>query len=126
MAERPKFETLDAYLASLGPAQRAGLDQLRAAVRAGLPDEAQEVLSYQIIGYRVGKGRPVVWLAAFGDHFSVYPYTEEMRAELGPQIERYLSGKGTIRLPAAEPLPLAMVTRVAQLLLERARRQHGQ
>jgi uncharacterized protein YdhG (YjbR/CyaY superfamily) len=120
-AGRKKHESVEGYLAGLTPEQRSKLDQLRAAVGKGLPDEAQEVISYQIIGYRVGKGRPVVWLAAFADHFSVYPYTDHMRAELGAQIEPYISGKGTIKLPADQPLPLELVTRVAQVLLARAR-----
>ncbi len=121
MAQRQKFESVEAYLAVLTPEQRTGIDQLRAAVRAGLPDEAVEVISYQIIGYRVGQGRPVVWVAAFADHFSLYPYTDKMRAELGAQVEPYISGKGTIKLPADEPLPLEMVTRVAEILLARVR-----
>jgi uncharacterized protein YdhG (YjbR/CyaY superfamily) len=121
MAERQKFESVEEYLAALTPEQRTGIDQLRAAVRAGLPDEAVEVISYQIIGYRVGKGRPVVWAAAFADHFSVYPHTDRMREELGDQLAQYISGKGTIKLPADEPLPLEMVTHVAEILLARAR-----
>jgi uncharacterized protein YdhG (YjbR/CyaY superfamily) len=121
MAERAKFESVDDYLAALTPERRVGIDELRATVRKALPEEAVEVLSYQIIGYRVGKGRPVVWIAAFPDHFSLYPFTDEVRAALGPEVEPYLSGKGTIRLPADRPLPLEMVRRVTEILLERSR-----
>jgi uncharacterized protein YdhG (YjbR/CyaY superfamily) len=118
---RPKFGSVEEYLAALTPEQRAGIDLLRAAIRDALPSDAQEVISYQIIGYRVGKGRPVVFVAAFNEHFSVYPYTERSRAELGAEIEPYIAGKGTLKFPAKEPLPLALVTRVAQSLLERER-----
>jgi uncharacterized protein YdhG (YjbR/CyaY superfamily) len=120
-AERRKHASVEEYLAQLTLAQRNGHRPARAALRAGLPAEAEEVLSYQILGFRQGRGRPVVWVAAFADHFSVYPYTDRMRDELGPQIERDRSGKGTIKLPADEPLPLPIVTRVAKILVERAR-----
>ncbi|CAN5611481.1 DUF1801 domain-containing protein [soil metagenome] len=115
---RPKFGSVDEYVAALTPEQRAGIDLLRAAIREGLPSDAQEVISYQIIGYRVGKGRPVVFVAAFADHFSIYPYTDRVTAELGPEIAPYIAGKGTIKLPADQPLPLLLVTRVAEVLLE--------
>jgi uncharacterized protein YdhG (YjbR/CyaY superfamily) len=118
---RPKFASVEEYLAALTPEQRASIDLLRAAIRKGLPTDAQEVISYQIIGYRVGKGRPVVFVAAFADHFSVYPYTERVREELGAEVEPYVAGKGTLKFPAGEPLPLAMVTRVARILVAGAR-----
>jgi uncharacterized protein YdhG (YjbR/CyaY superfamily) len=120
---RPKFASVEEYVAALTPEQRTGIDLLRAAIRKGLPADAQEVISYQIIGYRVGNGRPVVFVAAFADHFSVYPYTERVRAELGAEIEPYIAGKGTLRFPAMAHLPLAMVTRVTQSLLAGAREE---
>lgn len=121
MAERTRLENVEQYLALLTPERREGLDQLRATVREALPADAVEVLSYQIIGYRVGTGRPVVWLAAFADHYSVYPFTDEVRDALGPEVEPYLSGKGTVKLPADRPLPLEMVRRMTEVLLERSR-----
>ncbi len=115
MAEKTKFGSVEEYRAALTAEQRSAIDQLRKAVRAGLPEGATEVISYQIIGFRIGRGRPVLWLAAFADHYSLYPYTDALRAQLGVELEPYLSGKGTMRLSVDQPLPLDLVTRIARI-----------
>lgn len=117
MSDRRKHASVEEYLADLSVEQREAVDQLRSTIRAALPDEATEVISYQILGYRVGKGRPVVWLAAFADHYSLYPYTETMRERLGAALDPHLSGKGTIRLDADKPLPLELVRRIVEVRL---------
>ena len=119
MGARPKFASVEEYLGALTPEQRAGIDALRGAVRAELPADATEQISYQIIGYRVGR-RVIVWLAAFADHFSLFPYTDAVREQLRDEVEPLLSGKGTVRLPADEPLPLDLVRRIVRILLAEA------
>lgn len=37
-----------------------------------------------------------------------------MLAELGVDLEPYAAGKGTIRFPADEPIPLDLVARIAR------------
>jgi uncharacterized protein YdhG (YjbR/CyaY superfamily) len=41
-----------------------------------------------------------------------------MAAELGDALKPYLHGKGTIRFPANEPIPLDLVRRIVRLLLD--------
>lgn len=38
-----------------------------------------------------------------------------MLDELGDRLRRYAVGKGTIRFPADEPIPLDVVTRVVEI-----------
>jgi uncharacterized protein YdhG (YjbR/CyaY superfamily) len=115
---RPKFASVDEYLAAVPAESRAGFDALRSIVRAALPG-ATEVISYQILAYRHG-GRNTVWIAAFANHVSLFPVTEPLRAKLGAEVEPYISGKGTLRFGLDQPLPEALIRRVIELRAESA------
>ena len=110
---RSTFESVSEYIAAQPkPAQRA-LKQVRDIFRKALP-EAEEQISYQIPTYKQD-GRPIVYFAGFKSHYSVYPVTEELTAKLGKQIERYKEGRGTLRFPLDEPVPVKLLQRVAKL-----------
>jgi len=111
---RPKAVTVDAYLAGLGEAQREALTRVRAAILKSLP-EAIESISYGIPTFKVD-GRPVLYCAAFTEHYSIYPATTALVDALGAALEPYeYNGKGTIRFPLAGPVPSALITRIARL-----------
>lgn len=100
------------YIAALPPGTRKALRALRAAIRSAAP-KAEAGFSYGIPGFRVG-GRPLVWYAGWKDRVSMYPVTAAMRREGGTALRRYLSGKGTLRFPLDEPIPLALVKRLVR------------
>jgi uncharacterized protein YdhG (YjbR/CyaY superfamily) len=105
-------KSVEAYLAALPDDQRAALERLRATIRATLPD-ATEHISYEMPAFKA-EGRFVVWYAAFRDHYSMYPASEGVRATLGGDVEKFLSGKGTIRFEYGERLPTTLVTRIVK------------
>jgi uncharacterized protein YdhG (YjbR/CyaY superfamily) len=108
MGEKPS--TVAEYLATLTDAQRAGLDTLRGAVREVAP-EAEEGISYAIPVFRL-RGRPLVWLAAWKQHFSLYPLSAAMLRDHAAEIDGYETSKGTIRFPASRPLPVGLVKKL--------------
>jgi uncharacterized protein YdhG (YjbR/CyaY superfamily) len=114
VAAAPK--SVDDYLAALPEDQRAALEKLRSTIRSTMP-EATEHLSYQMPAFK-SDGRFVVWYAAFKDHYSLYPASEGVQASLGKELERYFSGKGTIRFEYGEPLPSAFVKKVVRTRLQ--------
>ena len=109
-------KTVEAYLAALPDDQREALQQLRDTIRSALPDAAEHI-SYQMPAFKA-EGRFVVWYAAFRDHYSVYPASEGVRATLGEDLEKYLSGKGTIRFEYGERLPKALVKKIVKARLK--------
>jgi uncharacterized protein YdhG (YjbR/CyaY superfamily) len=109
-------KTVDAYLAALPGDQREALQQLRDTIRSALPDAAEHV-SYQMPAFKA-EGRFVVWYAAFRDHYSMYPASEGVRATLGEDVERFLSGKGTIRFEYGERLPKGLVKEIVKARLK--------
>ena len=112
----PPTKTVEAYLGALPDEQREALQELRATIRSALP-EATEHLSYQMPAFKA-EGRFVVWYAAFRDHYSMYPASQGVRATLGKDVEKYVSGKGTIRFEYGARLPKTLVKRIAKTRLK--------
>jgi len=100
------------YFAARPPKARAALRKIRAAILSVAP-KAQEVFSYRIPGFRLN-GRALVWYAAFKDHCSLYPMTGAIRRRLARDLAGYETSKGTVRLPLAKPIPVALVKKLVK------------
>jgi uncharacterized protein YdhG (YjbR/CyaY superfamily) len=96
-----------AYFAKLSPDARATLEKVRTVIRATVPG-AEETISYGIPAFRLN-GRVLVWYAAWKSHYRLYPMSAAMIRAAGRAIEGYEISKGTIRFPAAGPIPVALV-----------------
>jgi uncharacterized protein YdhG (YjbR/CyaY superfamily) len=108
-----KPESVTDYIASQPPAARRALRRVRSSIRKALPD-AEEVISYQIPAYKL-QGRIVVYFAGWREHYSIYPATSELVAAMGKALDGYeMSNKGTIRFPLSEPVPVALIARIAK------------
>ena len=105
-----KYASVEEYMASLPDDRRAVMEQLRSTIRAAAPD-ATEAISYNMPAFRLN-GRFLVSYEAFKRHYSLFPWSDGMLEELGPALKPYAVGKGTIRFPADEPIPLELVTRI--------------
>jgi uncharacterized protein YdhG (YjbR/CyaY superfamily) len=108
----PKPTTTAEYLAALGDEQRATVERLRATVRAAAPTAA-ESFSYGMPGFTLG-GQPLVWVAAWKRHYSLYPLSAEQVAAAAAPGDRYEAEKGTVRFPVGTTLPYDMVTRLVR------------
>jgi len=89
------------------------LQAVRRTIQNAAPG-AKESISYQIPTFSLG-GRPVVYLAGWKKHISVYP-VPELDEELEPQLAPYLSGKGTAKFPLGKPIPYELITALVQRL----------
>ena len=69
MPAKPK--TIDDYLARVSATQRAALEKLRRDIKAAAP-AAEECISYDIPGYRLGS-RLLVSFGAAKNHCAFYP-----------------------------------------------------
>ena len=104
--------SVDAYIAALSPKRRAAMEEMRRTVNAAALG-ATETIAYQMPTLRSGD-RSLVSYAAFKAHYSLFPASGAVVEALGEELAPYLAGKGTIRFPADEPLPLALVTRIVE------------
>ena len=107
-------KTVEDYIKSIPAASRKQFDNLRNIVKKELPD-AEEVLSYGIIGYKVDEKRARVFISGWKDHLAIYPVpkNEALKAEL----TQYIKGKGTLWFDLAKPLPVKLIQKTVQALL---------
>jgi uncharacterized protein YdhG (YjbR/CyaY superfamily) len=104
---------VDAYMAAQPEPQRAMLAHVRAVVRELLP-EAEEVISYGMPAYRLGRSRPFLTLAGHRRHCSLYPATQALKSTLGDELAPFLTAKATIRFSVERPLPDALLRRIVK------------
>jgi len=123
--------TPEEYLAGLPEDRRAALEQVRAAVNAGLPEGYQETIQYGMIGwsvphsiypdgYHCDPSQPVPFasLASQKNHMSLYLMciygSEEHRAwfekEWAKTGKKLDMGKSCVRFRKVEDLPLELIT----------------
>ncbi len=109
---RARFATVEEYLAAQPDEVRAVLEKVRAAIRKALP-EAEECISYAIPAYRVN-GRVAVYFAGFQEHYSVFPASDAMVAELGAEVAARRVSRGTLRFGLKERVPVRLIQKIAK------------
>ncbi len=114
MREGPKATSISNYIAKFPrPAQRV-LTRVRTVIHKALPG-AEEAISYGIPAFKL-RGRIVIYFAGWREHYSIYPFNKRLEAALKDQVAAYeLSGRGTIRFPLDEPVPVKLLTAIAKL-----------
>jgi uncharacterized protein YdhG (YjbR/CyaY superfamily) len=118
-----KYQNVDEYMANLPDDRRAVMEQLRRTIRSAAPD-AIEAISYNMPAFRLD-GRFLVSYEAFKRHYSLFPWSEGMVEALGEEMKPYAVGKGTIRFPADEPIPLELVTRIVEVRTREVAQEAG-
>ena len=106
-----------AYLDSLPEVARERVDQIRAAVHA-TQDGLGEKMAYGVLTFTVD-GRNAMHTGGYGAHVAVYPVPDD--EHLAERVAEYRAGKGTLRFPHTQELPIDLVEDVAAALLARAR-----
>jgi uncharacterized protein YdhG (YjbR/CyaY superfamily) len=111
-----KFESVDDYMATLAEDRRAVMEQIRTTIREAAP-KATETIAYNMPALRLD-GRFLVSYEAYRRHYSLFPWSEPMVEALGDELQPYISGKGTIRFPADQPVPVELVSRIVKIRLD--------
>lgn len=105
---------IDDYIATFPPAIQEILQRIRATIREAAP-EAEETISYQMPTFTL-KGN-LVHFAAFKNHIGFYP-TPTGTEKFQEQLSVYKGGKGSIRFPLDEPMPLALISEIVKFRVE--------
>jgi uncharacterized protein YdhG (YjbR/CyaY superfamily) len=110
---KTNFSSVDEYLASQTRPVQAILSRVRGAIRKALPN-ARETISYQMPTYTL-HGSRVIYFAVWKKHYSIYAATAEVVAVFHDELAPYEVDKGTIRFPLSEPVPVALIGKIAKL-----------
>ena len=106
-----RFTSIDEYIASFPAETQKILEEIRATIKATAPD-AKEKISYQIPTFELN-GRNLVHFAGWKKHVSLYPIPAGDEA-FEKEIAQYVAGKGTLKFPLDEPVPLELIGEVVK------------
>ena len=105
-------KNVDEYLADVPEPARSTLNKIRAAIRAAVPPDATETISYRIPAFKYSKG-VLLWFAAFSDHCSLFPTASVVEA-FKNELAGFSTSKGTIHFPTDKPLPTALIKKLVK------------
>jgi uncharacterized protein YdhG (YjbR/CyaY superfamily) len=108
----PTFATVSDYLSALEPERSRVLRRILVLVQKSVPNSTR-VISYGIPAFR--KDRVFVYCAAFKRHIGIYPPVRG-NARLVAALAPYANAKGNLSFPLDEPMPMALIARVAKAL----------
>jgi uncharacterized protein YdhG (YjbR/CyaY superfamily) len=103
---------VEAYLARVPEPARTTLEKIRAAIRAAVPKDAEECISYGMPAFRY-KGA-LVGYAAFRQHCSFFPMSGAMLDDFADDVKNYRTAKGTLQFPQDKPLSAALVKKMVK------------
>jgi uncharacterized protein YdhG (YjbR/CyaY superfamily) len=106
---KTNFQSIDEYIVACPPESQAYLRQIRKLIRSLVPD-AKERISYQIAAFE-RNGKNIIHFAGWKKHVSLYPVPAGSEA-FERQIAKYVDGKGTVKFPLDEPLPIKLIERI--------------
>lgn len=103
--------TIDAYLATTSPDQRAALQRLRKQIQAAAPD-AEECFAYGLPAFRLDG--VLVGFRAAATHCALILMNGTTVAAFKKELAGYDTSKGTIRFTPDQPLPAALVRKLVK------------
>jgi uncharacterized protein YdhG (YjbR/CyaY superfamily) len=108
-------EAVEAYLAARPPDQRAALQDLRAQLRALLPDHI-ECLSYAMPGFRAPgpKGKMVAGYAGFARNCGFYPHSGNIIPQFAADLTGFKTTPGAVQFTPDHPIPLPLLEKLVR------------
>ena len=111
---KTNFTSIDEYIESCPEQSRERLQQIRAVVKKLAP-KATERISYRIAAFELN-GKNIIHFAGWKKHISLYPVPAGDEA-FEKAISKYVNGKGTVKFPLDEKMPMKLVNKIIKLHL---------
>lgn len=112
--EKKQYGSIDEYIQSFPTDIQEKLEEMRAAIRAVVP-EAGEKISYQMPTFTLNGN--LVHFAVFKNHIGFYPTPTGVEA-FEDELKPYKSAKGSVQFPLDKPLPVDLISRMVQYRVE--------
>lgn len=105
------YQSIDEYHKAFSEEQQQRMQQIRAIIHELAP-EADEVISYQIPAFKIGK-QFLIYYSAYTKHISLSsPWTEALLSRFGEALKSYKVTKSAIQLPADRPFPEELIRQI--------------
>lgn len=109
------MSAIDDYLKSVTTLQGVELQKIRKIIKQIIP-EINESISYGVPAFKY-KNKPVIYFAAYKNHMSLYPASDEMIEEVGDSLDKFRTSKGTFRFTEKNPIPEATIKKIVKYRL---------
>jgi uncharacterized protein YdhG (YjbR/CyaY superfamily) len=107
-----KASSIDEYLQMVPEDQRALLSTVRDQVRRQVPD-VEEAISYQMPTFKL-RGKPLLHMAAWKKHCSIYPVTEAVRTAYADGLAGFKHSKDSLHFTTNQPIPPDVLEAIIQ------------
>jgi len=111
---KTNFQSIDEYIAACPEQAHERLQQIRTAVKKLAP-QAKERISYEMAAFELN-GKNIIHFAGWKKHVSLYPLPAGEEA-FEQEVSKYVDGKGTVKFPLDEPMPMKLVNKIIKLHL---------
>jgi uncharacterized protein YdhG (YjbR/CyaY superfamily) len=105
-------DAVEAYIAAVSEPAQTVLRQLREIIRAAVPKEAVEVISYGIPAFALPK--PFFGYAAFKRHVAVLAFSGSLFDSFEEELKPYTRTKSSLHLPYDKPLPVQLIRKLVR------------
>jgi uncharacterized protein YdhG (YjbR/CyaY superfamily) len=102
--------SVEAYVAEFPPETQTKLEEVRALIRAAIP-EATESISHGIPTFDLN-GHHLVHFAGYKKHIGFYPGSQSATEAFATELKPYKRGKGSVQFPLDRELPLELIRRM--------------
>jgi len=105
------FKTIDEYHKTFPIELQNRMQQIYKTIKEVAP-HAQEVISYQIPAFKIGK-HFLIYYSAYAKHISLSsPWSKAFLHEFEPELKKLKVTKSAIQFPNADELPLTLIKRM--------------
>lgn len=105
------YQTIDEYHNAYSGEVLERMQQIRATICRIAP-EAEEVISYQIPAFKIGK-QFLIYYAAFAKHLTLsHPWTAAFLQHFESELQGMKVSKSAIQFPLDQPLDMQLVERM--------------
>jgi uncharacterized protein YdhG (YjbR/CyaY superfamily) len=104
-----QFRDIDDYISNFPADLRKVLKEIRMTIRRAVPP-AKETIKYNMPAFTLNNR--AVYFRAFNQHIGFYPAPKDVLG-FEDETKKYQSGKGSLRFPLQQPMPLELIARLA-------------
>ncbi len=109
---KSEFKTVDEYIALFSGETQERLKIIRKIALDIVPNGTEHI-SYKMPTIKV-YGKFLIYYAAWTDHIALYPATGSLEKSI-KEVLKYKTGKGTLKFPLNEPLPIDLIKQIVQV-----------
>ena len=104
---------VDEYLAGVPEPARSTLEKIRAVIKANVPKDATESISYGIPMFKYNG--MLLGFAAFKNHCSLFPTSMDVFTSFKQELKPFRASKGTLHFPLDKPFPAALLKKIVKM-----------